>query len=95
MQQTAEIFSNAGHQAVRLPDDIHFTNGHVAIRRDEHTGDIILSELSGTERTGDFERLFHLLDEFGPAPEEFMLFLADPILEREAQDLFGDEDDQP
>ena len=32
---------------------------------------------------GDHERLFHLLDTEGPAPDDFMLFLSDPLLERE------------
>ncbi len=92
MQRSAEIFYNNGHQAVRLPDDIRFTNGHVAIRQDEQTGDVILSEPAETRPPGDFEKLFQMLDEFGPAPENFMLFLCDPLLEREPQNLFGDDD---
>ena len=43
-------------------------------------------------RRGDHERLFQLLEEVGPAPEEFMLYLSDPVLERE--NVFEDEDDR-
>ena len=94
MQKTAEIFYDNGHQAIRLPASIHFAQEKVEVRKDEHTGDVILSEPAGmAEHPGDFETLFHMLDELGPAPEEFMLCLCDPLLEREARDLFGDEDD--
>ncbi len=92
MKKTADIFYDNGHQAVRLPEGISFQNGHVAIRQDEQTGEVILSKAS---HSGDFEKLFQMLDELGPAPEDFMLFLCDPILEREPLDLFADEDDLP
>ena len=42
-------------------------------------------------RQGDHERLFRLLEAEGPAPDEFMLYLSDPVLERE--NIFEDEDD--
>ena len=90
MQKTAEIFYDNGHQAVRLPAGIHFAHEKVELRMDEHTGDVMLSEPAG--HPGDFEKLFHMLDELGPAPEEFMLYLCDPLLGRETKDLFGDED---
>ena len=40
---------------------------------------------------GDHERLFRLLEELGPAPEDFMLGLSDPLLTRE--NIFEDEDE--
>ena len=93
MEKTAEIFYDNGHQAVRLPEDFRFKNGHVSIRQDQQTGDLILAEPVETRPSGDFEKLFQMLDDLGPAPEDFMLFLCDPLLEREPLDLFADEDD--
>ena len=58
MQKSAEIFYDNGHQAVRLPEDFNFKNGHVFIRQDEQTGELILSEPMETRHTGDFEKLF-------------------------------------
>ncbi len=95
MQKSAEPVYNNGHEAVRLPEEIRFNNGYVAIRQNEQTGDVILSEIAEANPSGDFEKLFRMLDELGPAPENFMLFLCDPLLEREPQDLFGEEDDLP
>jgi len=45
-----------------------------------------------SEGLGDHERLFLLLKEVGPAPEEFMLYLSDPMLERE--NIFEDFEDE-
>jgi antitoxin VapB len=39
----AKLFSNGGSQAVRLPVEFRFEGDHVYVRRDERTGDIILS----------------------------------------------------
>ena len=93
MQKTAELFYDHGHQAIRLPEDIHFDTDHVAIRQDVRTGNVVLSAPVEPKSTGDFERLFQMLDELGPAPEEFMIGVSDPLLEREIEDLFGDDDD--
>jgi hypothetical protein len=41
---------------------------------------------------GDFEKLFELLAELGPASEQFMLNTCDPLLE--AEDIFGTEEDR-
>ena len=46
---------------------------------------------STAPRQGDHERLFQLLEKDGPAPDEFMLYLSDPVLERE--NIFEDEDE--
>jgi hypothetical protein len=40
--------------------------------------------------SGDFERLFQMLDDLGPAPDEFMLNVCDPLLH--AEDIFGPEE---
>lgn len=39
----AKLFSNGGSQAVRLPVEFRFEGDHVYVRRDERTGDVILS----------------------------------------------------
>ena len=44
MARTAKIFMNGRSQAVRLPKEFRFDTDEVFIRRDEKTGDVILSE---------------------------------------------------
>ncbi|MBT9588205.1 AbrB/MazE/SpoVT family DNA-binding domain-containing protein [bacterium] len=39
----ARLFMNGGSQAVRLPAELRFDADEVYIRRDERTGDVILS----------------------------------------------------
>lgn len=43
MAQTAKLFRNGKSQAVRLPLSCRFEGTEVCIRRDERTGDVILS----------------------------------------------------
>ena len=43
MGQTAKLFKNGKSQAVRLPMSYRFEGSEVCIRRDEATGDVILS----------------------------------------------------
>jgi antitoxin VapB len=43
MARTAALFVNGGSQAVRLPADCRFDGDRVYVRRDERTGDVILS----------------------------------------------------
>jgi antitoxin VapB len=43
MPQTAKLFKNGNSQAVRLPVAYRFEGSEVYIRRDEATGDVILS----------------------------------------------------
>lgn len=43
MGQTAKLFRNGKSQAVRLPMNFRFEGSEVCIRRDEQTGDVILS----------------------------------------------------
>jgi len=44
MARTAKLFMNGRSQAVRLPAEFRFEGDEVLIRKDEKTGDIILSE---------------------------------------------------
>lgn len=43
MTRTAKLFTNGGSQAVRLPAEFRFDGEQVYVRRDEATGDVILS----------------------------------------------------
>lgn len=43
MPRIAKLFRNGRSQAVRLPADLRFEGSQVYIRRDEVTGDVILS----------------------------------------------------
>jgi antitoxin VapB len=43
MAQTAKLFMNGNSQAVRLPKGCRFEETEVYVRRDEATGDVILS----------------------------------------------------
>ena len=44
MRQTAKVFMNGRSQAVRLPFGFRFKGKEVSIRRDQETGDVILSQ---------------------------------------------------
>lgn len=67
MPSTAKLFKNGRSQAVRLPSEFRFEGNEVDIRKDANTGNVILSS-----KPKSLERLFQLLEELGPAPEEFM-----------------------
>ena len=43
--RTAKLFKNGRSQAVRLPKEFRFEGTEVAIRRDEKSGDLTLSQL--------------------------------------------------
>ncbi len=47
MTQTAKIFLNGRSQAVRLPAQFRFEEKEVYVRRDDVTGDVILSRNPG------------------------------------------------
>ncbi len=66
MQQTAKVFMTGRSQAVRLPAEFRFDKREVYIRRDEKTGDVILSR-----RPGSWADVFALLDETD-VPENFL-----------------------
>jgi len=79
MSQTAKLFTNGRSQAVRLPAAYRFDGKEVFIRRDEATGDVILSSrpstwdgffaaLDGTDIPADF--LDASERETGPHPRD-------------------------
>ncbi|MBZ0255551.1 type II toxin-antitoxin system VapB family antitoxin [bacterium] len=57
MTDTGKVFMNGRSQAVRLPLDFRFKTKEVYIRRDEETGDVILSE-----KPEDWDAFFLLAD---------------------------------
>ena len=68
--QTAKLFKNGRSQAVRLPSEFRFEGDEVIIRRDQVTGDVILSP-----RNRKFEAWIELRDRLiAEAPEEFENF---------------------
>lgn len=68
MTDTAKVFMSGRSQAVRLPLAYRFDTDEVFIRRDETTGDIILSS-----RPKDWSGFFALAEKAGPEAD----FLAD------------------
>lgn len=67
---TAKLFKNGRSQAVRLPAEFRFEGDEVLIRRDQATGEVIL-----TPRNRKFEEWIKLRDRLiAEAPEEFESF---------------------
>jgi antitoxin VapB len=66
MSRTAKLFLNGRSQAVRLPAEYRFEGKEVYIRRDEATGDVILSRHPGTWH--DFIEMARKAD----VPSDFM-----------------------
>jgi antitoxin VapB len=66
-RQKAKLFTNGRSQAVRLPKDFRFKGKEVYIRRDPHTGDVVLSQ--GPPKSWD--EIFQKLDK-DPFPADFM-----------------------
>ena len=64
MRATAKLFKNGRSQAVRLPAEFRFEGNEVFIRRDEATGDVILSK-----RPANWDDFFALLDEQAADPD--------------------------
>jgi len=73
MARTAKLFKNGRSQAVRLPAEFRFDGKEVFVRRDERTGDVILSR-----RPDSWQDFFRLRDQAIEAdPQAFKEFLAD------------------
>lgn len=61
----AKVFWSGRSQAVRLPMEFRFKGDEVLIRRNEKTGEVILSEKP------DWKEIFRALDEAG-VPDDFL-----------------------
>jgi len=66
MSRTAKLFRNGRSQAVRLPAEYRFEGSEVFVRRDPHTGDVILSRRP--ESWDDYFELVKSLD----IPDDFL-----------------------
>jgi len=86
MAKTAKLFKNGRSQAVRLPTEFRFAGTEVFIRKDEETGDVILSRWPGS-----WEEFFRFRDNAMHAdPRAFEEFLAERRDEApEKRELFG------
>ena len=67
--KVARLFNNGGSQAVRLPAEFRFDGDEVLIRRDESTGDVILSKKAGWSTWQEYLQLRDAA--MGAVPEEF------------------------
>jgi antitoxin VapB len=68
--RTAKLFKNGRSQAVRLPKEFRFEGTEVAIRRDDSTGEVILTP-PAAEPPLSFDEWFALYDAIpDDAPEE-------------------------
>jgi antitoxin VapB len=85
VQRKARLFPNGGSQAVRLPAEFRFDAEEVYVRRDEVTGDVILS-VAPVRTWSDFVALRARLD---GVPDDFM---RDRGQRTEARDPFADTD---
>src|SRR5260370_2375150 len=73
MARTAKLFNNGRSQAVRLPAEFRFEGKEVFIRKDEKTGDVILSR-----RPESWEEFFRFRDKAIKADQRaFEEFLAE------------------
>ena len=63
-EKTAKIFMSGRSQAVRLPSEFRFEVDEVYIRRDETTGDVVLSARPGSS----YRDFMKLRDQCGLVP---------------------------
>lgn len=85
MSKTAKLFVNGGSQAVRLPAEFRFEGSEeISIRRDQVTGDVILSPKIGQPTWAEF---FALRDQ-AQVPANFLA--ERPLNEATLRDPFED-----
>lgn len=73
MGQIAKVFLTGRSQAVRLPAAFRFDTKEVYVRRDESTGDVILSR-----RPNDWHELLAAITSAKPESEDFLADRVDP-----------------
>jgi antitoxin VapB len=77
--RTARLFQSGGSQAVRLPAEFRFPGDVVYVRRDERTGDVILS----TRPAGRWADVVAARARLGPVPEDFLADRDQPVETRD------------
>jgi len=60
--KTAKLFKNGRSQAVRLPKEFRFEGKEVAIRRDEATGEVVMTPVPAELPSIGFDEWFALYD---------------------------------
>lgn len=68
--KTARIFNNGGSQAIRLPVEFRFEGDEVFVRRDERSGDVVLSKKAGWGTWAEYLRIRDASP--NAVPDEFM-----------------------
>ncbi|MCB9688872.1 MAG: AbrB/MazE/SpoVT family DNA-binding domain-containing protein [Alphaproteobacteria bacterium] len=81
--RTARLFQSGGSQAVRLPAEFRFSGDVVYVRRDERTGDVILS----ASPPGRWADVVEARERLGGAPDDFLVDREQPV---ETRDPFED-----
>ena len=79
MPQTAKLFKNGRSQAVRLPAEFRFQGKEVQIRKDEATGEVILSATTPLGSWNEFFRRAEILD----FPDDFFERDLQPATDRD------------
>jgi len=79
MTKTAKLFTTGGSQAVRLPAEFRFDGTEVYVRRDDTTGDVILSSQPGTS----WSEFMALRAALGPLPADFLADRQQPTQDRD------------
>lgn len=67
MEHKAKLFKSGQSQAVRLTKKFSFNSDHVYIRRDERSGNVILSEVKADHSTQRWDKFFSLHQEYDHA----------------------------
>jgi antitoxin VapB len=79
MTKTAKLFNTGGSQAVRLPAEFRFDEDQVFIRRDDRTGDVILSRRPRSQ----WRDFMELRTQLGPLPDDFLADRQQPVQDRD------------
>ena len=74
----AKVNTTDHSQTVRLPAGFELAGNEVWVRKDETTGEVILSPTSPAPNRHRLQDLFNLLDE-APLPEDFLAARPNPV----------------
>ncbi len=80
--RVAKLFKNGRSQAVRLPKEFRFEGTEVAIRRDQATGEVVLSSKAEPQKAS-WEERFTVWDALGSPNEDVLERDQTPPVERD------------